>query len=151
MFSKRKPSDGVVRVALRERDAELLVEVVDVHGALDFGEVHGDLADRRLAVFELVREIADDFLEQVLDRHEPRRTAVFVLDDREVLAVVFELLEELRDLVLLSDEVRLSSDLTEDDLLAPQPALLQILDVEDAGRCGPSCHGIPGSASARIP
>ena len=43
----------------------------------------------------LVENLPDDLLENVLERHDPRRSAVLVDDDRHVLLAALELAEEI--------------------------------------------------------
>ena len=54
------------------------------------------LDDRLRLDVVLVADLADDLLEQVLDRHEARGAAVLVDHDRDLHLLALELLEQLR-------------------------------------------------------
>ena len=79
-----------------ERRAEMRVEVRDLGLRLDAEAAAGLGDDVVLALVEvvLVLDVADDLLEHVLDRHEARHAAVFVDDDRDVVAVGAELAQQ---------------------------------------------------------
>ena len=53
-----------------------------------------------------VADLADDLLEQILDRDQARRAAVFVDDDRELGLLALELLQQLRHALGLGHERR---------------------------------------------
>ena len=69
---------------------ELLVEVVDRVGAVDADVCLVDPLDGRVREVELVLDVADDLLEEVLERHDPFDVAVLVDDDRKVLLLTAE-------------------------------------------------------------
>ena len=64
---------------------ELLVEVVDRERAVDAHRVVVDLLERLVRQVVLVLDLADDLLEQVLERDDALHRAVLVDDDRHVL------------------------------------------------------------------
>ena len=65
------------------------------------------LVDDRLGLdVVLVADLADDLLEQVLDRHQARGAAVLVDDDRALNLLALELLQQLGDTLGLGHEVR---------------------------------------------
>ena len=66
---------------------ELLVEVVDRERAVDPDAPLVDLLDRLVRQVELVLDLADDLLEQVLERDDALHRAVLVDDDRHVLVL----------------------------------------------------------------
>ena len=72
------------------------------------------LLDLRRFAIELVLNLADELLENVLERHQSRRTAVFVDDNRHVHALLLKLslqvfyrhrLGNEQDLALLLEQV----------------------------------------------
>ena len=82
--------DRVV-VLLRHRLVELLVEVVDRERAVDADAPLVELLDRLVRQVVLVLDLADDLLEEVLERDDAGDAAVLVHDDRHVLVLVAEL------------------------------------------------------------
>src|SRR5690606_21309379 len=85
-------ADGV-EVALVEPVAEHVVELGDLGDrAHPVALLAGNALDREdvvalLVEVELVLDVADDLLEDVLDRHQARHAAVLVDHDREMVAV----------------------------------------------------------------
>src|SRR3977135_3595359 len=75
-----------VEALVGERRAEAVVELVDREHAADAVRVVVDLLDLHLGDVELVLDLADDLLDQILERQDPRHRAVLVDDDREVRA-----------------------------------------------------------------
>src|SRR5687768_15255214 len=69
------------------------------------------LRDLLALVLVLVGDLADDLLEEVLDRGEPGYSPVLVHDDRHPQVAPLELAQELRDLFRLRHEVRLTDEL----------------------------------------
>ena len=65
--------------------------------AVDPGLVVGEPDDQRLLLVVLVLDLADDLLEQVLDRDQAGRAAVLVEHDREVDLAPLELVEQVVD------------------------------------------------------
>ena len=96
--------DGVVVLVL-ERRAELLVEVVDRERAVDPDRRLVDPLDRLVRQVELVLDLADDLLEQVLERDDALRRAVLVDDDRHVLVRAPELGEQRGQVLRLGHDV----------------------------------------------
>ena len=72
-------------------------EVVDIGPPVDARLVDGEGHDHRLLDVVLVLDLADDLLEQVLDRHEAGRAAVLVEHDRDVDLAALELVQEVVD------------------------------------------------------
>ncbi len=113
---RRDPTDTVVdeaadRVVLLlvlqlELDVEQLAELVDVRPPVDARLVVGEPDDHRLLDVVLVLDLADDLLEQVLDRDEAGRAAVLVEDDRDVDLPALELVEQVVDRHRLGHEDR---------------------------------------------
>ena len=87
-------------------DPELLVEVVDRERPVDVDRLVVDPLDRLVREVELVLDLADDLLEQVLERDDPLEAAVLVDDDRHVLAGAAELREERGEVLRLRHHVR---------------------------------------------
>ena len=86
--------------------AELLVEVVDRERAVDPDRRLAHPLDRLVWEVELVLDVADDLLEQVLERDDARRRAVLVDDDRHVLVRPPELREQRAEVLRLGHDVR---------------------------------------------
>src|SRR5207302_5204147 len=71
--------------------------LVDVDLAVE-EEAASAFVDNRFGLdVVLVADLADDLLEQILDRHEPRGPAVFVDHDRALRLLALELLQQLGD------------------------------------------------------
>ena len=83
----------------RQVGVELLVEVVDREGAVDADRVVVDPLDRLVREVELVLDLADDLLEEVLERDDPLDVAVLVDHDRHVLVRPAELGEQRGDVL----------------------------------------------------
>ncbi len=92
---QHEAADGVEFV-VGEVGAEMRVEVGDLGLRLDAEAAVGLGDDVVLALVEvvLVLDVADDLLQHVLDRDEARHAAVFVDDDRDVVAVGAELAQQ---------------------------------------------------------
>ena len=95
-----------MEVLVRQLGAEALVEVVDREHPVDAVRVLADLLDRLLGDVELVLDLADDLLEEILERRDPDHRAVLVEDDREVVVRAPELLQERGEILRLRDDVR---------------------------------------------
>ncbi len=99
-----QPADGVDLV-LVEVDVEQLGEVVDVQRGARPGirPSPSSSTSGGLAVV-LVGDLADDLLEDVLDRDQPGRAAVLVDDDRDVDLVALHLAQQVVDRLALGHE-----------------------------------------------
>ena len=86
-------ADRVV-VLVGEVAGELLVEVVDGERAVDADGVVADALDGLVRQVELVLDLADDLLEQILERDDPLHRAVLVDHDGEMLVRAPELREQ---------------------------------------------------------
>ena len=124
--------DRVVVLVL-ERRPELLVEVVDRERAVDADRRLVDPLDRLVGQVELVLDVADDLLEQVLERDDPHRRAVLVDDDRHVLVRAAELGEQRGEVLRLGHDVGRAQQLRELDLgdAAVVERRDEVADVED--------------------
>ena len=98
-------ADGLEPFGL-DLDAEPLAHFGDVHlGAEDDRSV--PFVDDRLRLdVVLVADLADDFLEEILDRHQPGGAAVLVDDDGDLDLLALELLQHLRHALGLGHERR---------------------------------------------
>ena len=88
-------ADGLEALAL-DLDVQALRDLVDVHLAAEHEPAVAFVDDRLGLDVVLVADLADDLLEQILDRHEARGAAVFVDDDRALRLLALELLQQLR-------------------------------------------------------
>ena len=95
-----------MEVLVGQVGAEPRVELVDREHPVDAVLVVGDLLDRLLGHVELVLDLADDLLEQILERRDPDHRAVLVDDHGEVAVRAPELLQERREILRLGDHVR---------------------------------------------
>ena len=102
-----------VEVLVRQVGAEPLVELVDREHAVDAVGVLVDLLDLHLGDVELVLDLADDLLDQVLERDDAGHRAVLVDDDGEVLVRPAELLQQRREILRLGHDVRRPQQLLE--------------------------------------
>src|SRR5438034_2058688 len=91
-------ADRVV-VLDRQGALELLVEVVDRERPVDAHPAVGQPLDRLVREIELVLDLADDLLEQILERDDPLQIAVLVDHDRHVLARAPELAQKRREVL----------------------------------------------------
>ena len=103
-----QPTDRVVFGAVLEPELgiEGLRQLVDVGPAVDPDFVRGQPDQHRLLDVVLVLDLADDLLEQVLDRHETRRATVLVEHDRDVDLAPLELVQQVVDRHRLGHEYR---------------------------------------------
>src|SRR5687767_8055492 len=136
---------GRVEVVEREGLAHVLEWRAPVDECLALGDGHDEL----LLDVVLVADLAHDLLHDVLERDEPRGTAVLVDDDGHVVLLLLHLAEQLVDLLRLRDEVRRPEQLAQRwRALAARDAPEDILHVQDAddlvGR--PFVDGDPGVA-----
>jgi hypothetical protein len=102
----------VLAVDLR---TELLVEVVDRERPVDSNRRLVHMLDGLVRKIELVLDIADDLLEQILQRHDSRGRAVLVDDDGHVLARAAELGEQRPQVFRLRYDVRRAHEILERD------------------------------------
>ena len=98
---------------------ELLVEVVDREGAVHANAAVVDPLDRLVGQVELVLDLADDLLEQVLERDDPLHRAVLVDHDRHVLVRAAELLEHRRQVLRLRHHRRRADQLLDSTAGSP--------------------------------
>ena len=87
-------------------DAEPLRHLVDVHLAVEHEPAAAFVDDRLGLDVVLVANLADDLLEQVLDRHEAGGAAVLVDDDGDLRLLPLELLQQLGHALALRDDHR---------------------------------------------
>ncbi len=75
------------------------LELVDRRPPVDPGLVVGDPDDQRLLDVVLVLDLADDLLEEVLDRDQAGGAAVLVEHDRDVDLAPLQLVQEVVDVI----------------------------------------------------
>ncbi|OQC37728.1 MAG: hypothetical protein BWX64_01949 [Acidobacteria bacterium ADurb.Bin051] len=93
----------------------------------------GEQLPRRGLLVVLVGDLADDLLDQVLDRHQPRGAAVLVDHDRHLLPPGLELAQQLAErLGLRHEEGRLGERRRLADRLRRTERREHVADVEDA-------------------
>jgi hypothetical protein len=82
----REPGDRRPRLALGQLELELAVELVQREVAAHEHAARGLAHEARMLLDRIVlaRDIADELFDQVLDRDDAARGAVFVDDDREL-------------------------------------------------------------------
>jgi hypothetical protein len=129
-----------------EVGVELLVEVVDRVRAVDadVGLVHA--LDRGVGQVELVLDVADDLLEQVLQRDEPLDVAVLVDDDREMLLLAPKVGQERSQVLRLRHDVggahdRLEADRCDSEVVDRGEEVTHVQDADDVVERVP-VHGI---------
>ena len=98
-------ADGLESFRL-DLDAEPLAHLVDVHLGAEHVRAVALVDDRLGLDVVLVADLADDLLEQILDRHEAGGAAVLVDDDRDLHLLALELLQQLRHALGLGHERR---------------------------------------------
>ena len=123
--------DGIafqrVRVEVEERE-----HVLDFDIAVDKELVLADFVVAVLNFLVLVPDVADDLLEQVFHRDDAQRAAVFVGDDRHVVARPLEGAENFRELLTLEHKERRLHDVPQGGRLAVRERLEIIARVQDA-------------------
>ena len=94
-----QPTDRVVFGAVLEPELgiEGLRQLVDVGPPVDPDFVRGQPDQHRLLDVVLVLDLADDLLEQVLDRDQSRGPTVLVEHDRDVHLAPLELMKQVID------------------------------------------------------
>ena len=94
-----EPADSVVLLGVLESKVEVeqLQDLVDVGAPVDACLVVGQADDHRLLDVVLVLDLADDLLEQVLDRDQSRGPTVLVEHDRDVHLAPLELMKQVID------------------------------------------------------
>jgi hypothetical protein len=135
----RRPAEQIEHVArdcvvilVLQVGAELLVEVVDRERPVDPDRGVVDALDRLVRQVELVLDVADDLLDQVLERHDPLRRPVLVHDDGEMLVHPAELCEERGEVLRLRDDVDRAQEILDPRLRQPVVERCdQIPDVQD--------------------
>src|SRR4051794_124073 len=100
-------TDGVPLV-VGEVHTEKVAHVTDRRASVHAQPTAGQALDLGVFDVELVGDLADDLLEDVLHRDEPRGVAVLVDDDRHVELLRLHLAQQLGDALLLGDEHRRS-------------------------------------------
>ena len=132
-----EPADRVVLVLVLERRGRCRTAPSrsSTDGPpVDARLVVGELDDHRLLVVVLVLDLADDLLEQVLDRDQAGGAAVLVEHDRDVDLAPLELVEQVVDRHRLGHEDRRPQDRAQRRALR-RPSRLrngqQVLGVED--------------------
>ncbi len=100
-----EPGEGS-RALLRQLGAHRLVEVVDRQGAGHRERAVVDPGDGRVREVVLVLDLADDLLEDVLDRDDALGAAVLVDDDGERLVRLPQLAQEDAEVLRLRNHVR---------------------------------------------
>ena len=98
-------ADRVV-ILVRELAVEALVELLDRQAALDAVAIRPEAHDRGVLGIELVVDLADDLLEQILERDEAGDRAVLVDDDRHVALLAPDLGQQVAEALRLGHEVR---------------------------------------------
>ena len=78
-------------------DADGLGELFEVHAGFDDIGVGADLVDRADLPVVFILDVAEYLLEDVFERHEAIRAAVFVRDDGHVLFCAFHGLQQVID------------------------------------------------------
>ena len=89
---------------MRKFDVQQLVDLVDRQLGVDPDRLLVYRFDQRLLLVVLVNDLADDLLDQVLDRHEAGGAAVLVHHDRHMHVLLLHLPQQLRNLLLLGNE-----------------------------------------------
>ena len=128
---------------------ELLVEVVDRERAVDPDVRLVEPLDRLVREVELVLDLADDLLEQVLERDDALHRAVLVDDDRHVLVRAPELGEQRRRGPSSRARCRPAAAGRSSSTSAIAAVVQrgeEVADVEDRRRSRRASRGRPGSA-----
>ena len=105
-MAEDEATDGVEIAVFGQVRAQSLVDFVDSHAGLNFGRVIVDALDafdQVLVVF--VDDLADDLLQNVLDRDQARHAAEFVQHHGHVIAILLKLLQQFVQTLCLGDEV----------------------------------------------
>ena len=104
-MAQQKSADGLEPFAL-DRHVQTIRNFIDVGRAAEDERPVAFVDDRLRLDVVLVANLAEDLLDQILERHEARGAAVLVDDDRALNALVLELAQQLADELRLGHEVR---------------------------------------------
>ena len=147
--TQHQPADRVP-LLVGKLDVQELVDVVDRELAVHAVDAVGDLLDLGLLGVVLVRDLADELLEQVLERDEAADAPVLVGDERDVELLLLHLAEQVGDPLGLGDEVRFAHGVGERQVvLALVQRLQDVLGVDDADGVDPGRPCRRGSARSR--
>src|SRR6185503_17116691 len=126
-------AERVVRLGRLDLQPERLAHVLErdarVHERLGLGDGEHELV---LDVV-FIADLADDLLDEVLDRHEAGGAAVFIYDDRDVDLVLLHLTKQRVHFLRLRDEDGRPQELPQRELtIAARDAAEDVLHVKDA-------------------
>src|SRR5258708_10163497 len=131
--SHHETRDRMVIIRFRQAQVELSIDVANGKVAVDSVasvRLLDDLARGALVVF--VADVADDLLEQILQRHQPFDAAMFVNHNSEVIAGAAQGAQALLQLHGVGQKDRRSNDLFDFDRSAASHSAAQILVEQDA-------------------
>ena len=95
-MAQQESADGLEPFAL-DRHVKPVGDFVDVGGAAEHKRSVAFVDDRLGLDVVFVADLADDLFDEILERDEPCRAAVFVHDDGALDALVLELAQQLAD------------------------------------------------------
>ena len=128
-----EPAERLVVLARLDVDVERLAHLLEWDARVHHRLALGDGQHERLLRVVFVADLADDLLDEVLERHDPRGAAVLVDDDGEVDFVALHLAQELVGFLRLRDEEHRADELSDVEVpFAAREALEQILHVDHA-------------------
>ena len=133
-------ADGLEAFGL-DRDVQAIADLVDAGLGAEHPRAVALVHDGLGLDVVLVPDLADDLLEQILERHEPGGAAVLVDDDGHLHLPALELLEELGHALGLGHEHR-RTDEAGDRLAGARPARSAAPDPSRRPRPG-CCRGSP--------
>ncbi len=120
-------------VLVDETAADPRLELLDRQSRIEVERAVGTLAEHRAGhLVVLVRDVADDGLDQVLDGEQPVDAAVFVDDEGEVDARLAHLQQQVEHRHLRGDHQRVAQDVGELELLGAAAIGVDVLDVDHA-------------------
>src|SRR3954447_5964120 len=122
---------GLVVVAF-QLGIEQILQRLDAQLAADHVFAVAEVDDRSFVFLVLVRDLADDLFDDVFDRDDARRAAVFVDNHRHLNVLALKLAQQFRHFFRLADEVRRTRDLGRRRRLVLDQRFEDFLDVNDA-------------------
>src|SRR4249920_677799 len=124
-----KAGDRLVRT-LRQGDAGLLGEVLEVEQAVHFDIAGAEAAGRLLATHVvLVSDVTDQLLDEILEGHDASSASILVDDDCEMLSVALHFGEGGQDTLGRREQHDVSREVPDSDGPAGQVRIEQVTDM----------------------
>lgn len=124
--------NSIIFRAFREREGEMVVHVRDGRFGPDDVGPRTFLDDDGLLAVMLILYLADELLDDILERDDARSLSMLIGDDRHLDMESLEILQEMLDLLALGHEMGRSDEPVEVDLGVGAESGKEILQIDDA-------------------